>query len=341
MSNALSRLQAIILGLGLSAAVLAGTGAIFVVGAHHHAWGPTFQLRAGFGQIHGVGIGTRVRLLGKDVGEVRAIELPARPSGEVVLALVIDDGVHHLVRSDASAQIVAEGMVGGKVVEVLPGSDGAGIIADGARIPSKPMTDLNHVLARLGASMDALEHGSLGQLVSERQAYDELIRLIRQGRGTMASLQQDADALKELPLVRGYVRDPFKYLIRPDCRSQRHWFSEADLFEPSTAILTPTGRQRLDELAGWIHTIQDKRSEVVVASFAIAAADPDIARAVTQKQSEVVCDYLTNQHGVHKTGIFSRRKVTPVGCGGEDIAIDPNERLPAPRLEVVVHIPAS
>jgi phospholipid/cholesterol/gamma-HCH transport system substrate-binding protein len=341
VSRSLSALQALVLGSAVLACLVVGSLGLFSIGTRHWLWSDTFHLRAGFRQIQGVEIGTRVRVLGKEAGEVEVIELPAEPSGPIVLHLRLDGRLRHLVRADASAQIVAEGMVGGKAIELSPGSDSADAISDNALIASRPSTELTDMLAQVNTTLQRIGQGegSIGKLVKEDDAYQELLKLLRQGRGTMASLKQNADALKGMPLVRNYVQDPYKELIRPDCERNRQWFPEADLFEPGHAVLTTQGRKHLDELAPWLEGLKHKGSEVVVAAYADPAADADVARTLTQKQSEAVCDYLVNQHAAQKLGWFSRRKVVALGCGTDAPPVPDKEPLPVPRVEVLVFVP--
>jgi phospholipid/cholesterol/gamma-HCH transport system substrate-binding protein len=330
VSRGLTRWQALVLGtfvlIGLGAA---GVG-VFAIGSRQWLWQDTFHVRVGFRQIRGVEVGTRVRVMGREAGEVERVDLPATRSGEVVLRLRLDGKVRHLVGADASAQIVPEGMVGGKVVEIYPGSDGAEPVAEDALIAARPTTELMDVLGDVGTTLKGVGNGEgvLGQ---------ELVKLLSQGRGAVTSLKQNADAIKGMPLVRSYVKDPLKELVRPDCERNRQWYPEIDLFEPGHAVLTSSGRKRLDDLVPWLEGLKHKGSEVVVASFAAPNQDPDLALTLTQKQSDAVCDYLKDNHGVQKMGWLTRRKVTALGCGTEPL---PEGRdLPLPRIEVLVFVP--
>jgi hypothetical protein len=314
------------IGLGLA------IGGVFAVGSRQWLWQDTFHVRVGFRQIRGVEVGTRVRVMGREAGEVERVDLPAMRSGEVVLRLRLDGKVRHLVAADASAQIVPEGMVGGKVVEIHPGSDGAEPVAEDALIAARPTTELMDVLGEVGSTLKGVGDGQgvLGQ---------ELIKLLSQSRGAVTALKQNADAIKGMPLVRNYVKDPFKELVRPDCERNRQWYPEADLFEAGHAVLTGPGRKRLDDLVPWLEGLKHKGSEVVVASFAAPNQDPDLAQALTQKQSEAVCDYLKDNHGVQKMGWFTRRKVTALGCGTDPDPLPASKDLPTPRIEVLVFVP--
>jgi phospholipid/cholesterol/gamma-HCH transport system substrate-binding protein len=242
-------------------------------------------------------------------------------------------------------------------------------LADAAR-------KLNVVLAKADTTLDQIEHGdgTLGKLVKDRKLYDELtttlaeaktaLREIQSGNGTLGklvkdneayaealasihdlrkmvvSVKQNADAIKSLPVVRSYVVDPTKELVRPDCKRTRQVFAETDLFEPGKAVLTNYGKSRLDGAAEWLNGQKAHGSEVVVASFAAPGQNADFAQAVTQKQSEVVADYLKG-HQVHRTGWWwwSNRPVRTIGCGTMPTPVPETETLPAARIEVLVFVP--
>jgi phospholipid/cholesterol/gamma-HCH transport system substrate-binding protein len=340
VSRSLSRLQGLLLGLVVLIGLGLAAAGLFAIGNRQWLWSDTFHVQVGFKQVRGVEVGTRVRVQGIDAGEVVAVLAPASPGSEVRLLLRIDGKLHHLVRADASAQIVGEGMIGGKVIDIHPGTDRALPVADGDTIASRPATELTDVLAQVDGALQDMRkgQGSLGKLMKEEEAYRELVELLRQGRGTLHSIQQDADALKDMPIVRNYIRDAHKLLVRPDCERNRQWFAERDLFEPGHAVLTVQGRQQLDRLVPWLDGLKHKNSEVVVSSYADTTVETRSALTVTQKQSEAVVAYLKDHHAVQKMGWFSSRKVTPIGLGSSAPPAE-NEKLPVPRVDVLVFVP--
>jgi phospholipid/cholesterol/gamma-HCH transport system substrate-binding protein len=325
----------VLAGLALSVAGL------FAVGSRHWPWNHSFHVRAGFPKIQGVEVGTHVRVQGMDAGEVEAVELPDQPGGNVVLRLRLDHKMRELIRTDASAQLVSEGLVGGKVVEIDPGR-AAQPIGDDALIASKPTPELADVLAQVNAAIKDIKdsQGTLGKLVKDPEAYAAVLTLLQQSNDTMRSIQQDADAIKRLPLVRGYVEDAMALLVRPDCERNRQVFAETELFEPGRAVLTAQGRSRLDELAPWLAGLKHKGSEVVVAAY----ADPKSGqgadvRALTKRQSDAVCAYLKEHQSVQKLGTFRSRKVTALGMGIGPPPAPEKDLLPAARVEVIVFVP--
>jgi phospholipid/cholesterol/gamma-HCH transport system substrate-binding protein len=341
VSRSLSRFQAVILGSVVLAGLgLAGAG-VFAVGNRQWLWSDTFQVQVGFRQVRGVEIGTRVRVQGIEAGEVAEVQLPDTPGRDVLLRLRLDGRFRRLVRADASAQIVNESVLGGKVVEIDPGSPSSKPVEDHAIIASRPTAEVADVLAGVDSALQEIRQGkgTLGKLLKDDRAHDDLLHMLQQGRETLASIQQDADALKTMPIIRSYVKDAHKLLIRPECEVNRQWFGEADLFESGHAVLTGQGRQRLDRLVPWLEGLKHKGSEVVVATYADPALDPKQAVTLSQKQSEAVCNYLTSQHSVQKMGWLSKRPVTPIGLGIGPSPLPEKEKLPAPRVEVLVFVP--
>ena len=233
---------------------------------------------------------------------------------------------------------------------------------------------LNTVLTKADAALDGIDkgQGTLGKLVKDESLYKELtetllqvkaaIHDVRGGEGTLAkksndayaeamaslqdvrrmvnSVKQNSDAIKALPVVRSYVVDNNKELIRPDCKRYRLWYAEKDLFEPGKAVLTEIGKTRLDEAAVWLNQHNDNGSEILVASFAEPSQQADFAQAVTSKQSEVAVEYLRSKK-VHHTGWWwwSTRPIRGIGCGNNPSPIPETEKVPAARMELLVFVP--
>ena len=92
---------------------------------------PTFHVRVKFATISGLEAGHRVRLQGIDAGVVERVVPPARPGEPVELVMRLDQRLRHLVGRRRS-RILAEGMVGSRVVEITPGRPDAPEVAEGA-----------------------------------------------------------------------------------------------------------------------------------------------------------------------------------------------------------------
>src|SRR5271169_7224139 len=134
-------------GFALAVLVLGGFGLYHVAGRHWQVQ-RTFRVRAQFETISGLEVGHRVRLQGIDAGVVERVVPPAEPGQPVELVLRIDDRLRPLIRADAVARIVSEGLVGAKVVELTPGRPDAPQAGELDRIASERPIDMADVLKR-------------------------------------------------------------------------------------------------------------------------------------------------------------------------------------------------
>lgn len=346
MSRGLTRWQAVVLGAVFLAAVALGGLGLFAVGDWSWLSNDTLHVQVAFPEIRGVEVGTRVRIQGIDAGEVVERRAPAKPRDPVVLRLRIKPQHRHLIRADAVVSIVAEGMLGGKVVEVRLGSDDAPPAEPDAFLVAGQGNDTDALMGEASATLRSIREGkgTLGKLATDTEAHQALVEMLQQGKQTLTSLERVAESMEKLPVVGGYIENPVALLDRPNFNRDRRVFAADALFEPGRAVLTTQGKQKLDAVAPWLEGMKHKGSEVVVASFA-NPADPAAlngsARVLTRKQSEAVCDYLKEQHAIQKMGWFSSRKVLAVGLGTQPSPTVERETLPAARVEVIVFVPQS
>jgi phospholipid/cholesterol/gamma-HCH transport system substrate-binding protein len=179
--------------------------------------------------------------------------------------------------------------------------------------------------------------GTLGALVKDRAAYEKTLEAVEDVRAMIASVKQNSDAVKSLPVVRSYVVDVNKELVRPDMKRLRKVYAESELFEPGRAVLTDKGKAKLDATAEWLKGY--KTGEVMIAGIAAPATNATFAQTLTQKQSDAVRDYLVSS-AVHRTGWWwwNTRPVRALGCGNQAPAQPETENLPASRVEVILFL---
>ena len=177
--------------------------------------------------------------------------------------------------------------------------------------------------------------GTIGQLVKDKAAYDQTLNAIQDLRSLVASVKQNSDAMKSLPVVRSYVVDTNKELVRPDAQRSRKVFAESDLFEPGKAMLTDKGKETLAKVADWAN--ENKEAEVVIAGIAAPKTESSFAQTLTQKQAEAVREQLLRSR-VHRTGWWwwSSRDIRAFGCGNQAPAQPESENLPPARIEVIL-----
>src|SRR5262245_59896560 len=134
MSRELTRLQALVLGSIVVAALILGGYALFAIQERRGLGADAFTVHAGFRDIGGVEVGTRVRVQGIESGQVEAIRPPELPGDPVKLRLRMTGKLRHLVTRDAKVHMGSYTLLAGKVLRVVPGSgepvaDGASLVA--------------------------------------------------------------------------------------------------------------------------------------------------------------------------------------------------------------------
>lgn len=368
MNRSLSRIQAV--SLGIVVAVCLGLMAwVFVqIGDRQRLWADTVVIRAGFSQTYGIDKGTPVRIRGVAAGQVIGVDFPneADPDGKVVLRLRVERRLLMHLCADAKARVLNEGILGGRVINIDQGKDRTRRLADNDEIGVIEPRDLADLMQQAGQTLEELResNGTLAKLLKSDEAHKEVVTLvrdtqnlvrqgqetfkqtqdtIRKGEETIATLKQDADAIKRLPIIRNYIEDANALIVRPDMDRDRRVYASDDLFEPGRAVLTDHGRQHLSNLASWFEALRVKGSDIVVLSFAgsstLSEQSATVAQIVTQKQSEAVAAYLREHVNAEKVSWRSSRKITPLGLGLNAPPIPEKEPLPLGRTEILVFLP--
>jgi phospholipid/cholesterol/gamma-HCH transport system substrate-binding protein len=188
------------------------------------------------------------------------------------------------------------------------------------------LADTRKLIARTDKAVAALE----GEIT-------DLHGLVVDGRSTLASVKQGADAVKALPVIRSYVTDTTAQLVRPGMTRHRWAFESDKLFEPGTSKLTYDGQVHMNNMASILKTHKQSGSEVVV----VVMYDPnakgvsaDVALEITKKQAEEIASHFRTCD-VHKLGTISRRKIVPIGIGMALSPIEPEQNGPS---QVQIHL---
>ena len=219
MSRNLSRLQAAFLGVLVLVTLSLGGAGLMIV-SERSGWGSdSFRVHAGFADINGVEVGTRVRIQGMDAGEIEAIVPPDNPGEPVKLRLRLAGKYRHLVRTDAKVQIASDTLLSGKVVRILPGSSKAEVVEDQAELKASVQPDvmdtvaqaankLNRLLVEVDDAMQALRKndGSVTEdLINATRKLntvlakaDSALGAIERGEGTLGKLVKDDTLYNEL-----------------------------------------------------------------------------------------------------------------------------------------------
>ncbi|MGA8541507.1 MAG: MlaD family protein [Terriglobales bacterium] len=290
------------LGLFIVAALLTLAGGVFLIGQKRFLFRRTYQLQAQFQNVAGLDNGAYVRVGGIHLGTVKYISLPAEPSGKLTVVMEMDNSTANIIRQDSVATIKTEGLLGDKYVEVTFGSEKAKAIESGDMIKGETPVDFS----------------------------DAALALMNEGKTAVTAFAQDADALKQNFLFRGFFKkrgyeDPAELKknsnprLPPQNASKEFGYDAKDIFDKSDNAKLKN-EKKLDEAGKFLE--QNKFRLAIVASFA-AVGDTAKDQLLTEARAKVVRDYLVQHFKVDDT----RLKVIGLGKSRKETETDKVEIL--------------
>jgi phospholipid/cholesterol/gamma-HCH transport system substrate-binding protein len=219
----------------LAGAVLLAVVIFYVTGGG--GFGPKYRLHAYLPEVDGLTIGAPVRVDGVEVGNVEQISIAVPKPGEapskdrnIEVDLRIQDKYSTYIRSDSSAVLITEGLLGNRYVDIDRGYVGR-VLKNDEEIPGREEKALKEVVARSADLMDSLSsitqqasavltdvrngRGSLGKFMVDQTAYnhlndslehiDNLIGDIQAGKGTLGKLVTNDEMYNRVNSVAGRV----------------------------------------------------------------------------------------------------------------------------------------
>jgi len=169
---------------------LIAVGIFYVTGAG--ILGPKYRLVTYLSEVEGLQSGAPVRLDGVPVGSVQSISLTKQPSDSshnITLVLRIDKKFQDNIRTDSTASLITEGLLGNRYVTVTRGITGTPIPNNGV-IPSKEEAAMKEIVAR-GADLVQ----NLGALSKD---VGEIVEKVKEGQGTIGKLISDTSLYNHL-----------------------------------------------------------------------------------------------------------------------------------------------
>jgi phospholipid/cholesterol/gamma-HCH transport system substrate-binding protein len=203
-----------------------GIGIFYITGAG--MLGPKYRLITYLNEVQGVTVGAPVSLDGVEIGNVESIRINPRPEDEahnIQLVLRISRKFAPDIRSDSTASLITEGLLGNRYVNVTRGHSGEQVPNNGV-LQGKEEAEMKEIMGRVGALADDMRavidqarngNGSIGKLINDPQLYDNLnataVRLnqiagsIQQGKGSVGKLLNSDELYAKVDSAVGNVND--------------------------------------------------------------------------------------------------------------------------------------
>jgi phospholipid/cholesterol/gamma-HCH transport system substrate-binding protein len=143
------------IGLFLVGTLILGVIGVLLLGRSRHVFEERVTLHATFADVGGLVQGAPVHVSGVNLGTVSQIMFvkgEARP--QIRVDLQIKRSALGLVRSDSTARITGQGLLGDKLIEIAAGSAESAPIGEGGYIPTSPGPDLDKMMQQAAATIE-------------------------------------------------------------------------------------------------------------------------------------------------------------------------------------------
>ncbi|OFY47627.1 MAG: hypothetical protein A2Y87_00470, partial [Bacteroidetes bacterium RBG_13_46_8] len=125
---------------------------IYFIGKQQNLFQPSLKIAAIFRDIKGLKMGDKVYFSGIDIGTVSSIEL--MKDTRVKTGFTIKKDVIKLIKLDSRVTIANEGLTGGKVVNVLPGSEQSPPVNENDTLQTIEQVDIDEILREVKKSSE-------------------------------------------------------------------------------------------------------------------------------------------------------------------------------------------
>jgi phospholipid/cholesterol/gamma-HCH transport system substrate-binding protein len=156
--------------------------AIYFIGEKQQLFRSTFRLTGVFKDVGGLQIGNNVRLSGITIGTVENVSLISDTS--VRVQVLIDENTRKFIKKDAVASIGSEGLMGNKVLVIIPGTGSQKTIENNDVIATSRPVELDEIMKSLKTTIDNTS------LITEDLA--KITTNISSGKGTIGRLMMDS-----------------------------------------------------------------------------------------------------------------------------------------------------
>jgi phospholipid/cholesterol/gamma-HCH transport system substrate-binding protein len=143
----LEKKQSIRLGLFVFTGIVFLITALYLIGSKQNLFGANFSLYARFKNVNGLMKGNNVRFAGIDIGTVESVAILNDSTVEV--RMVIDKELQNIIRANSVASIGTDGLMGNKLINILPVNKSAQLVENGDIINSESPIEMKDIIKTL------------------------------------------------------------------------------------------------------------------------------------------------------------------------------------------------
>ena len=226
-----SRQANIRLGMYITGGVILFILIFYLIGSKQNMFSTNVKVTTVFRDVVGLREGANVRFTGIDVGAVSKLTILSDSS--VLVEMAIDRKVTPFIKKNSTATIGSQGLMGARIVILLPGSADQVSIEQGDRIPSIPPVEADEILKEIKTSSERISivsgnlvditrkmnrgEGIFGKIFTDTAFASNLAKTsenlrvlsdgINKGEGFIGKLLADTAFATDLDSTAGYIAD--------------------------------------------------------------------------------------------------------------------------------------
>jgi phospholipid/cholesterol/gamma-HCH transport system substrate-binding protein len=171
------------LGIFVIIAVIAFITIIYRIGNKQNTFGSDLKVKIDFKDVNGLQRGNNVRFSGITIGTIDDIFVLNDSLIRVVATL--DKTVKPFIRTNATASIASDGLVGSMILNIIPGNSNAAVIKSGDILKSTATNSTEEVIKSVGILSN--------KLIELTDQIKEITGNISNGQGPISMLLNDKD----------------------------------------------------------------------------------------------------------------------------------------------------
>ncbi|AXB58329.1 MlaD family protein [Flavobacterium fluviale] len=216
------------LGMFVTIGLLLFVMAIYFIGKQKNLFGSTFHITSQFKTVSGLEVGNNVRFSGINVGTVEQIQL--KNDSTVIVVLVMKEDVRKFIKTDATASIGSDGLMGDKVLTISPGAKSQKIIEDNGQLASVDGIEMHDIMKSVKKSVDNIGvisdeiaifshsmnngNGALARLVKDDKMANSVSNTLSNLESGTKGFSDNMEAAKSNFLLRGYYKKKEKEKVK-------------------------------------------------------------------------------------------------------------------------------
>lgn len=208
------------LGMFVTIGLLLFVMAVYFIGKQKNLFGSTFHITSQFKTVSGLEVGNNVRFSGINVGTVEQIQL--KNDSTVMVVMVMKEDVRKFIKTDATASIGSDGLMGDKVLTISPGQNSQKVIGDNGVLASVDGIEMKDIMKSVKKSVDNIGvisdeiaifshsmnngNGALARLVKDDKMANSVSNTLSNLESGTKGFSDNMEAAKSNFLLRGYYK---------------------------------------------------------------------------------------------------------------------------------------